>query len=78
MESKIYEGDIVRIYYGVSYEDGTLTLSDEFKDTVVDFKHGSFCFDGEPFSDYEPFETYGFYVIGNVFDSLDNPWAKDH
>ena len=76
---EIYEGDIVRIYYGVSYdEDGTLTLSDECIDTVVEFKHGSFCFNGEPFSDYEPFETYGFYVIGNVFDSLDNPLAKQY
>jgi hypothetical protein len=76
---EIYEGDIIRLYYGVSYDkDGTLTLSNEYHEYVVNFNHGSFCLGDEPFSEYEPIETYGFYVVGNVIDTLNHPLASEY
>lgn len=75
----IYEGDIVRIYYGVSYdEDGTMTLSDEYRDVLVGFKDTSFMFGDEPVSEFEPKETFKFFVIGNVYDTLNHQVAKDY
>jgi uncharacterized phage protein (TIGR01671 family) len=75
----IYEGDIVRIYYGISYDkDGTITLSDEYRDVLVSFENGVFKFGDDPISDFEPQETYRFVVIGNVFDTIEHPIAKDY
>lgn len=76
---EIYEGDIVRIYYSSSYDkDGTLTLSNEYNEYVVNFNHGAFCLNDKPFSNYQPIETYNFYVIGNVFDTLNHHLAKEY
>ena len=75
----IYEGDIVRIYYGISYDkDGTVTLSDEYRDVLVSFQNGIVKFGDEPIYDFEPRETYHFYVIGNVFDTPEHPIAMDY
>lgn len=76
---EIYEGDIVRIYFGVSYdEDGTMTLSDEYQEHVVNFADGAFRYGNEPVSEFEPRETFVIYVVGNVFDSLSHPLSVDY
>jgi hypothetical protein len=76
---EIYEGDIVRIYFGVSYdEDGTMTLSNEYRECVVNFADGSFRYGDEPVSEFEPRETFVIYVVGNVFDSLSHPLSVDY
>ena len=76
---EIYEGDIIRLYYGVSYDnDGTLTLSDEYREGIVTFENGAFCFNDEPLCDYAPLPTYGIYVIGNIFDTPEHILSIDY
>lgn len=75
----IYEGDIVRIYYGISYdEDGTITVSDEYDERLVNYKDGTFRFGDEPIYEFEPKETFQIYVIGNVFDTPEHPLAVEY
>lgn len=76
----IYEGDIVRVYFGISCDDnGYTSLSDEYVEGVIVYQNGGFKLNtGDYLSEYEPFELYGIYIVGNVFDSLDHQLAKEY
>jgi uncharacterized phage protein (TIGR01671 family) len=77
---EIYEGDVVRIYHSVSYdEDGSCTIGPEYTEGVVVFENGSFKLDnGELMSDFEPWYNYKIEVIGNVLSLTKNQTAIDY
>lgn len=75
----IYEGDIVRIYFSVSYdEDGECTVGNEYKEDIVTYKDGSFYFPNIDIHLHEINNLYKLYVIGNVFDTREHELSKDY
>lgn len=77
---EIYEGDVVRIYHSVVYdEDGTCTVGPEYTESVVIFENGSFKLEsGEMLSEFEPWYNYKIEVVGNVLTLKNNQTAFDY
>lgn len=77
---EIYEGDVVRIYHSVVYdEDGTCTVGPEYTESVVIFENGSFKLEsGEMLSEFEPWYNYKIEVVGNVLTLKNNQTAIDY
>lgn len=75
----IYEGDIVRIFYSISYDEhGAITIGNDYYDTIVKFENGAFLLNGVNINNFIFDNLHKFYVIGNVFDSFENQIAIDY
>ena len=74
---EIYEGEILRIYYSISYDDdGTCTIGSEYKDAVVKFEKGAFKLDsGELLFNIEPWFNL-IEVVGNALELTNNEIAN--
>lgn len=79
-EKDIFEGDILRVYTQVSYdEDGECTVGTEYKEGVVIYENGAFkLHNGMYLHEIEPSFEYKVYIIENVIDSKNNSIAIDY
>lgn len=78
--TEIYEGDVLRVYHSLSYdEDGTCTVGPEYKESVVIYENGSFKLEsGEHLYEFEPWYNYKIEVIGNVLTLQKNNTAIEY
>jgi hypothetical protein len=78
--TEIYEGDVIRVYHSVSYEeDGTCTIGQDYTESVVVFEKGAFKLEsGELLNGFEPWYNHKIEVIGNFLTLTKNQTAIDY
>ena len=78
-EKDIFEGDILKIYTQVSYdEDGTYTVGTEFIEGVVVYENGGFkLHNGIYLHEIDPWFNK-VYIVDNIIESEDNQTAIDY
>ena len=82
----IYEGDIVRVFYEISYdEDGSVSYgNDKYKDFMVQYHKGCFYLVNEDKEDilcdeyFSPHNLFKLFVIGNVLDNREHIFSRNY